>query len=206
VSSASYQVDPIGNELQNALALHGTLLHLLHQFENGARSDTTDLDRVLSLVVRNEVGWPQMEDIAYHLDTIRERLQGNLRGNLDFHLDELRSLIRDLGIWVVEKHIRPGSLAQVRQLKPELQQAGLGYLLYRHYEKERDELDGNGRGCLKTAFEYWIDWIWDGGVPVPLPLAISTTGQLIGWLAETDPDLIGASIKNVISKLERTAE
>lgn len=68
-------------------------------------------------------------------------------------------LTRDSAIWIVERHYRPVSLAQVRRLSPDSQQAVIGYLLYGQYENERQWLNEDENATLKVLFEQWINWV-----------------------------------------------
>jgi hypothetical protein len=119
--------------------------------------------------------------------------------------EELLDLINDLAIWIMERYYRPESPAAVSQLNPDFQQAGIGYLLYKCYENERQWLAEEELAPFQRLFERWINDIWDGNIGLPLPADVQTMSQLIAWLANRDAGVIPNSIRQEIQELaERT--
>lgn len=187
-------------QLSHALVLHAAMVRVRSQLQDESCIGSLDLSSLVPYLNGSVVSWPQMREL-------RSVVQGFLESE---HVDSFRAeevseellvLTNDLAIWIVEGYYRPESPAIVSQLAPDLQPAGLGYLLYRYYENERQWLCEDELGPFRRLFECWINAIWDGKIALPLPEAIQTIGQLITWLTNRNPAQISGSIRQTIREL-----
>jgi hypothetical protein len=159
-----------------------------------------DLSGFASLLGGRAVTWPQISELKSFVLRFQESEDGESFNVQDVY-EELLNLANDLAIWIVERYYRPASPAAVSQLNPDLQQAGLGYLLYKCYENERQWLDEGELSPFRRLFEQWINAIWDGNIKLPLPADVQTIGQLIASLADRDTGRIPVSIRQTIQEL-----
>lgn len=183
-------------ELAQVLALHEAMVKICSavQDEPGVELDLSSLAPFLKEKV---VLWLQIGE----LEELAQRLKdGGSFDVPDLHA-ELLALINDLAIWIVEQHFRPASPLAVRQLSVGFQKAGLGFLLYQCFEKERQWLDQEEQVCFQRLFEHWINCVWDGKIQLPLPTEIQTVGQLIAWLARRAVAHIPFPIRQTIREL-----
>jgi hypothetical protein len=190
-----------GAQLANALALHAAMVKV----RLGLPPDTShigslDLSGFTSLLDGRAVTWPQISELKSFVLRFQES-EDEESFNVQGVYDELLNLTNDLAIWIVERYYRPASPSAVSQLNPDLQQAGLGYLLYKCYENERQWLDEEELAAFQRLFERWINAIWDGNIKLPLPAEIQTIGQLIAWLASRNAACIPVSIRQTVQEL-----
>jgi hypothetical protein len=190
-----------GIQLANALALHAAMVKVrLELPPDGSHISSLDLSGFASLVGGRAVTWPQISELKSFALRFQEREDGESFNVQDVY-EELLNLTNDLAIWIVERYVRPASPSAVSQLNPDLQQAGLGYLLYKCYENERQWLDEEELAAFQRLFERWINAIWDGNIKLPLPAEIQTIGQLIAWLASRNAACIPVSIRQTVQEL-----
>lgn len=159
-----------------------------------------DLSLLVPYLSARVVPWPQICDLRSFAQRFLEREAEDSLTVQDVY-EELLALTNDLAIWIVERYYRPESPSAVSQLDPDLQQAGLGYLLYRCYENERPWLGEEELASFQRLFERWINAIWDGNIKLPFPTDVQTISQLIGWLAHRDPAVIPNLIRQTILEL-----
>ena len=192
---------PAGDiHLSHALALHAAMVRVRSELPDESCIGSLDLRYLVPYLNGRAVPWPQIRELRSFALRFLESEDGN-----SFHAEDvseqLLALTNDLAIWIVERYYRPESPAIVSQLAPDLQTAGLGYLLYKCCENERQWLSEDELGPFQRLFERWINAIWDGNIKLPLPAGIRTIGQLIAWLTKRDPVHIPASIRQTIHEL-----
>jgi hypothetical protein len=190
-----------GVQLANALALHAATVKVRLELPlDASHIGSLDLSGFTSLLDGRAVTWPQISDLKSFTLRFQESEDGESFNVQDVY-EELLNLTNDLAIWIVERYYRPASPADVSQLNPNLQQAGLGYLLYKCYENERQWLDEEELAVFQRLFEHWINAVWDGNIKVPLPADIKTIGQLIAWLANGNAAHVPTCIRHTILEL-----
>jgi hypothetical protein len=190
-----------GVQLANALALHAAMVTVrLELPRDGPHVSSLDLSGFVSLLGGRAVPWPQISELKSFALRFQESEDGESFNVQDVY-EELLNLTNDLAIWIVERYYRPASPSAVSQLNPDLQQAGLGYLLYKCYENERQWLDEEELAAFQRLFERWINAIWDGNIKLPLPAEIQTIGQLIRWLANRNTPIMPSCIQQTILEL-----
>lgn len=190
-----------GVQIANALALHAAMVTVrLELPRDGSHVSSLDLSGFASLLGGRAVPWPQISELKSFALRFQESEDGESFNVQDVY-EELLNLTNDLAIWIVERYYRPASPSAVIQLTPDLQQAGLGYLLYKCYENERQWLDEEELAAFQRLFERWINAIWDGNIKLPLPAEIQTIGQLIAWLASRNAACIPVSIRQTVQEL-----
>jgi hypothetical protein len=182
-------------ELNRALTLCDAMIELQQVLDDAVSINNEDLKVFATLVKEELIPWPQLGDLERHLSCLVEASSYDAN-------EEHVALTKDLAIWIVEHCCRPASPDQVRELRPELQKAGTGFVLYSCFERHRVRLDGAERRLFQSLFEGWINSIWDGAIRLPLPETLHTVGQLITWLEETGPVPIHRQITHVIVQLK----
>jgi hypothetical protein len=184
----------------HALVLHAAMVSVRSKLSDESCLGSFDLSALAPYLNGSAVPWPQICELRSFAQRLLESENGDL-----FHAEEvseqLLALTNDLAIWIVERYYRPESPAIVSQLAPDIQPAGLGYLLYKYCENERQWLDEDELGPFQRLFERWINAIWDGKIELPLPEEIQTIGQLIAWLSNRDSAHIPCSIRQTIREL-----
>jgi hypothetical protein len=189
-----------GVQFGNALALHAAMLRVRSELPDEPCIGSLDLSSFVQYLNGRAVPWPQICELSCFAQRFLE--SGDRASfNVQDVYEELVNLANDLAVWIVERYYRPESPAAVSQLNPDLQQAGLGYLLYKCYENERQWLDEEELNPFQRLFERWINAIWDGNIKLPLPADIQTIGQLIAWLADRDAARIPVSIRQTVQEL-----
>jgi hypothetical protein len=190
-----------GIQLANALALHAAMVKVCLELPpDASHIGSLDLGGFASLLGGRAVTWPQISELKSFVLRFQESEDGESFNVQDVY-EVLLNLTNDLAIWIVERYYRPASPAAVSQLSPGLQQAGLGYLLYKCYENERQWLNEEELAAFQRLFERWINAIWDGIIKLPLPADIQTIGQLIGWLANRNTPRMPSCIHQMILEL-----
>jgi hypothetical protein len=124
-------------ELEQALVLHDAMVKIRLDLNDQSQGGHLALNSLEPFLKERIIPWPQIEDLGsleWHLQHFADD------GDFDAQ-EELLALTNDLAIWIVEHYYRPASPAQVSQLRPEFQRAGLGFLLYGCFESERQWLD-----------------------------------------------------------------
>lgn len=179
--------------------LYEQLVKIRFVLGNRARPLPTEVNELAPSLPDGRLSWPQLQDLrSLHLQL------HNIPDETDIRAlqEEVTALLIDLAIWIVENYFRPRSPAEVNLLRPDFHRAGIGYILYGCYEREREWCTEEEHKRLRLLFEYWIDSVWDGKIKVPLPVEISTVGQLITYLAERDARVIHHSIAHVIEEFK----
>lgn len=189
-----------GVQLGHALALHAVMIKIRSVLLDESCIGSLDLSSLVPYLNGRAVPWPQIQELRSFAQHFVETDEWD-----SFHAEgvseQLLALTNDLAIWIVERYYRPESPSIVSQLAPDLQPAGLGYLLYKCCENERQWLSEDELGPFQRLFERWINAIWDGNIKLPLPAGIQNVGQLIAWLTKRDPVHIPASIRQTIHEL-----
>ncbi|HLW53466.1 MAG TPA: hypothetical protein VKW06_11535 [Candidatus Angelobacter sp.] len=185
-------------ELEKALALHDTLIRLQPLLKNLIGRSQEHLSAFAPFLREDVIPWPQMGDLKNHIECVDNHFY--------WHLDEAEqehsAIMNDLAIWIVERHYRPASPAEVCALRPPFQKAGLGFVLYRCFEQHRGSLIAEQHKCFQLLFEHWIDSVWDDEIELPLPESVRTVGELVAWLEDTGPVLIPAQVAQVIEEIK----
>src|SRR6266567_903511 len=189
-----------GVQFGNALAFHAAMVRVRSELPDEACIGSLDVSSFVPYLNGKAVPWPQIGELSSFAQRFLESEDRDSLNVQDVY-EELVSLTNDLAIWIVERYYRPESPAAVSELNPDLQQAGLGYLLYKCYENERQWLDEEELTPFQHLFECWINAIWDGNVELPLPADIQTISQLIAWLASRDTAVIPNAIRQTIREL-----
>jgi len=183
-------------EVAQALALHEAMVKVCSAARGGF-SGVLDWGSFAPLLKEQFVPWPQIGELEELAQSVED---GGCFDASDFHA-ELLALIDDLAIWMVERYFRPASPVEVSQLNLDLQKAGLGFLLYQCFVKERQWLDQDEQACFQRLFEHWINSVWDGKIELPLPADIQTVGQLIAWLGRKGETHIPYLIRQTMREL-----
>jgi len=191
---------PVGHTLQSqrALELHDAMVRVDRQFIDGSPLHGEVLSVFKPLLNEGVIPWPQLQALKDHIEQMKPDYPLDARQR-----EEQLALTNDLAIWIVETYYRPVSPFQVAQLKLEFQKAGLGYVLYRCFERHRHWLDQQEHRSFQMLFEEWINEIWDGLIELPLPKGIRTVGHLIAWLAEATEG-IPRCIAPIIEELQES--
>jgi hypothetical protein len=185
-------------QLGHALVLHAAMVRVRSKLSGEACLGSFDLSSLVLHLDGNAGPWPQICELRSFVQRLLKNEDGD---SLQEVSEQLLALTNDLAIWIVERSYRPDSPDIVRQLAPDLQPAGLGYLLYKCCENERQWLIEDEIGPFQRLFEHWINAIWDGKIALPLPEGIQTIGQLITWLTNQNPVQISGSIRRTIQEI-----
>ncbi|HET6840531.1 MAG TPA: hypothetical protein VFK06_02435 [Candidatus Angelobacter sp.] len=123
-------------QLGHALALHAVMVKVRSELPSESCIGFLDLNVLVPYLNDSAALWPQIGELR---SCVRRFLESEDVDSFRAQevSEQLLALTNDLAIWIVERYYRPESLAIVSQLAPDLQPAGLGYLLYKCFENER---------------------------------------------------------------------